>query len=162
MPSKTDGSTFDYYTANLKCVCEETCEFKNKFGGDTTHHTFTLPNKKKSATSFLRLHGRGLEEVHRRLLNPIAVSNPHFCLLAETAPSDPETINNDLVWMLSNRFPAMDLEVIQNEVRKVVRSFGSQVESPSSSSPSRSSTTPATSPDPILSEGDIFHSSRVE
>jgi hypothetical protein len=148
---------------NIKCEYETPgvpCEFCVKSGlncsfnvtGPSEREDVTqspMSNEIDSATTFLRQHGRALEQVHQRLLHPNTPSKARFDMPVDISPSDSEAISNDLVSMLSKRFPSLEPEYLQNEVRKVAITFGCELKSSSASSSPRSTTTAATSPDPV-------------
>lgn len=112
-------------------------------------------NEKDNADAFLREHGRGLEQIHKRLLHPNELLEPLFEASINISQSDSEIIVNDLVRMLSKRSPSMESEAILEEVRNVVAAFGFEIETPLPTSSPRSTMTSATSPEPAPCDDDI-------
>jgi hypothetical protein len=79
-----------------------------------------LVAEQKSVTAFMKQHGSGLAQLHGRILYPS--SKRSAFQLSPVLPSPPscsETVT-DLVTMLTKRYPDMDPDAINEEVRKAL------------------------------------------
>jgi hypothetical protein len=83
----------------------------------------TSPNlggEQKSVTAFMKRHGSGLAQLHGRILDPS--SKRSVFQLSPVLPSPPshsQTVT-DLITMLTERYPDMDPDAINGEVRKTL------------------------------------------